>query len=256
MLFYYFYIRMDLNLNKIYNYECLEGLNKLDDCSIDLIITSPPYNLGNNHHTANFYHQPYDDDMKESKYQEWQTKVLNECYRVLKPNGSMMYNHKNRIQNGVQITPYEWLFKTKFIIKQEIIWINQSPNFDNIRFYPWTERVYWLTKKASTQLNNVLGKSNVFDWNEWKPVGTKNKKHTRQFPIKLVTDLLKVFPNAEIILDPFMGSGTTAVGCVLEERKYIGFEIKEEFVKLSRDRIKKVKKEEKSKMRITDFLNS
>ena len=57
-----------------------------------------------------------------------------------------MYQHKNRIKKGVQISPYEWI-KSLFI-KQEIVWINES-NFDKIRFYPFTERVYWLTKSKN-----------------------------------------------------------------------------------------------------------
>ena len=123
--------------------DCLELMKELPDGSVDLVVTSPPYNLGNNHHTGNKHHNPYLDDMPENQYQEWQINILNECYRVLKQDGSIMYNHKNRIKEGEQITPYKWILKTKFIVKQEIIWENQSQNFDKIRFYPFTERIYW-----------------------------------------------------------------------------------------------------------------
>jgi len=226
----------DLELNKVYCIDCLEGLKKIPDNSIDLIITSPPFNLGNNHHTGTKRHKCYEDNMKEDDYQRWQIKVLNECHRVLKETGSMIYNHKNRIKNGVQITPYEWLLKTRFIIKQEIVWINRSQNFDKIRFYPFTERLYWLAKDKKTKLSNVLNKSDVFTWKEWKPVGTK-MAHTRAFPIKLVKDMLSVFPNAKIILDPFMGSGTTAVACKQVNRNFIGFEINPEFIKICNKRL-------------------
>jgi site-specific DNA-methyltransferase (adenine-specific) len=225
-----------LQLNKIYQIDVLEGLAKLDNESVDLIITSPPYNLGNDHHTGNKRHKSYEDNIPEKEYQEWQIKVLNECFRVLKKEGSMIYNHKNRIKKGEQITPYQWLLKTNFVIKQEIVWINRSQNFDKIRFYPWTERLYWLTKDRMTKLSNMLNKNDVFDWNEWKPVGT-SKKHTRAFPLKMVKDLIKVFPDAKIILDPFMGSGTTAVAAKEVGKEFIGFEVKEEFVKLAEDRL-------------------
>jgi site-specific DNA-methyltransferase (adenine-specific) len=135
-----------LKLNKIYNLDCIDGLKKLDDESIDLIITSPPYNLGNNHHTGNKKIFAYDDNLNEKDYQSSQINMLEQCYRVLKNSGSMMYQHKNRIKKGIQISPYEWIFKTQFCIKQEIVWINRSQNFDKIRFYPFTERVYWLAK--------------------------------------------------------------------------------------------------------------
>ena len=59
--------------------DCLELMKELPDESVDLIITSPPYNLGSKHHTGNNYHNPYPDDMPEGKYQEWQINVLNEC---------------------------------------------------------------------------------------------------------------------------------------------------------------------------------
>src|SRR5665647_1719995 len=131
-----------MELNKIYNMDCLEGLKRMESNSIDLIITSPPYNLGKTHHTGNNRFKSYveyDDDMPEEVYQQWQIEVLNECFRVLKEDGSMWYNHKNRIKEGKQITPYEWLLKTKFITKQEVIWQNGSQHFDKIRLYPMTE---------------------------------------------------------------------------------------------------------------------
>ena len=135
--------------------DCLEVMKDIPDGSVDLIITSPPYNLGNTHHTGGNRFKPYDkynDDMKESDYQDWQVEVLNECFRILKDDGSILYNHKNRISKGVQITPYQWILKTDFLVKQEIVWQNGSQNFDKIRFYPFTERIYWLAKSASCMI--------------------------------------------------------------------------------------------------------
>ena len=204
---------------------------------IDLIITSPPFNLGNTHHTGFKKHKSYEDNMPEKDYQNWQIKVLDECFRVLKDEGSLIYQHKNRISKGIQISPYEWIFKTNFIIKQEIIWINRSQNFDKIRFYPFTERVYWLAKNPKTKLKNTINKQDVFDWKEWKPVGTRGK-HTRAFPEKFVEDILKVFPKSKLILDPFMGSGTVAKVCQDMKRNFIGLEINKKFIKLAEKRLK------------------
>lgn len=226
-----------LKINKIHNLDCLEGLKKIEDNFIDLIITSPPFNLGNTHHTGFKKHKSYEDNMSEKDYQNWQIRVLNECFRVLKSEGSLIYQHKNRISKGIQISPYEWIFKTDFIIKQEIIWINRSQNFDKIRFYPFTERVYWLAKNSKTKLKNTINKQDVFDWKEWKPVGTKGK-HTRAFPEKFVEDILKVFPKSKLILDPFMGSGTVAKVCQDMKRNFIGLEINKKFIKLAEKRLK------------------
>ena len=182
-----------MKLNQIYNLDCLDGLKKIKDEFVDLIITSPPYNLGNTHHTGTKRHKAYEDNLSEEDYQNWQLKVLEECFRVLKKDGSMLYQHKNRIKKGVQISPYEWIFRSNFFVKQEIVWINRSQNFDKIRFYPFTERVYWLAKSPNTKLVNTINKYDVFDWNEWKPVGTKGN-HTRAFPEQFVSDMLAFFP--------------------------------------------------------------
>ena len=219
--------------------DCLELMKEMPDGSVDLIITSPPYNLGNTHHTGNKRFKPYgkhNDDMKELDYQDWQVEVLNECFRILKDDGSMLYNHKNRISKGVQITPYQWLLKTDFVIKQEIVWQNGSQNFDKIRFYPFTERVYWLAKSPKTKLHNVINHHDVFTKADWNSVGT-NGKFKRAFPVKMVDDLLSCFPDSEVVLDPFMGSGTTGVACQNANRNFIGFELDEEYFNIAKERL-------------------
>ena len=219
--------------------DCLELMKGIPDGSVDLIITSPPYNLGNTHHTGNKRFKPYgkyDDDMKELDYQAWQVEVLNECFRILKDDGSMLYNHKNRISKGVQITPYQWILKTDFIVKQEIVWQNGSQNFDKIRFYPFTERVYWLAKSPKTKLFNTINHHDVFTKADWNSVGTKGK-FKRAFPVKMVEDLLTCFPNADVVLDPFMGSGTTGVACKNLNRNFIGMELDETYFNIAKERI-------------------
>ena len=84
---------MLIETNKIYNMDCLEGMKLIADNSIDLIITSPPYNLGKNHHTGSKRTNTYFDNMPENEYQQWQIEVLSECYRVLKIGGSMFMHN-------------------------------------------------------------------------------------------------------------------------------------------------------------------
>jgi len=221
---------------KLINDDCLKVLPTLEESSVDLIITSPPYNLGNNHHTGNKQHKAYNDNLPEAEYQEQQLQFLNECFKLLKETGSLIYNHKNRIRKGRQLSPYEWIFKSNFVVKQEIVWVNRSQNFDKMRFYPFTERLYWLTKKPETKLFNAINHYDVFDWKEWKPVGTKGN-HTRAFPEKMVEDILKCFPNAEVVLDPYMGSGTTGVAAKNLNRKFIGIELDEKYFNIASERI-------------------
>ena len=230
-----------MEINKIHNIDCLEGLRQLEDNSIDLIITSPPYNLGKQHHTGNNRFKSYnehDDNMPEELYQQWQIEVLNECHRVLKDDGSMWYNHKNRIRKGIQITPYEWILKSKFahLVKQEVVWQNGSQNFDKIRLYPMTERVYWFAKSPKTKMYNAINHHDTFTRAEWKPVRTKGK-FKRAYPEQMVEDVISCFEAANIILDPFNGSGTTCMVAKRMGRNYIGFEIDEEYCDIAEERI-------------------
>ena len=234
------YSNVSMELNKIYNIDCLEGLRQLDDESVDLIITSPPYNLGKSHHTGNNHfkaYTDYDDNMPEELYQKWQIEILNECFRVLKKDGSMWYNHKNRIKNGQQIEPYRWLYHTPFIIKQEIVWQNGSQNFDKCRIYPMTERVYWLTKDAKTKLINAINHHDIFTRADWQPVKTKGV-FKRAYPEKMVEDIINCFPSSKVVLDPFSGSGTTCFVAKKMSRDYIGFELSEEYCNIADERLK------------------
>ena len=226
-----------MEFNRIYNENNFETLARMPDDFIDLTITSPPYNLGIKHHTGKKVFQAYDeyiDNIPENEYQMQQINVLNEIYRVTKQGGSIMYNHKNRIKNGMQISPYEWLLKTKWIVKQEVVWFNGSQNFDKCRFYPMTERIYWLSKGTKTNFTNTI---NQHDLIKDTAEGT-DKQHKRAFPVKLAQRFIICFPDAELIFDPYMGSGTTAIAALRENRKYIGVEISKRYCQLANEKIK------------------
>jgi len=214
----------------IYQGDCREILPQLP--KVDLVLTSPPFNLGNDHHTGSFRHQMYDDELPEKIYQDQQLQVLNMLYDKVKRTGSLFYQHKNRIKDGLQISPYEWLFKTRWLRKQEIVWNHRSQQFDKIRFYPMTERVFWLVKEASTILDNTLRKTD--DWHI-EPVGSRGK-FTRAFPEELVNIILASFPDADLILDPYLGSGTTAFCAKKLNRKCIGIEIEEKYCEIAANR--------------------
>lgn len=225
-----------MEVNKIFNENCLKTMAQMPNDYLDLTVTSPPYNLGSKHHTGNKKFEAYDtyvDDMPENEYQALQIEILNELFRVTKEGGSVMYNHKNRIKNGVQISPYQWLFKTDWTIKQEIVWRNGGQNFDKCRFYPMTERIYWLSKGVKTDFFNEIGFSDLItDLAE----GT-DKIHKRAFPITLAQRFINCFPNAKVIYDPFMGSGTTANAALKENRTYIGSEISLDYCRIAEQRL-------------------
>lgn len=106
-----------METDKIYNEDCLETLAKMEDNSIDLIVTSPPYN-------KNFYatssgldkswsamrgrqipYDEYSDSMQPKDYENWQRNIISECIRVLKPSGSLFYNHKDILVGGGIVSP-------------------------------------------------------------------------------------------------------------------------------------------------------
>ena len=237
-----------MELNKIYNMTWQEGFENIENGSIDLIITSPPYNLGGKFHTGNIRYDKayntYNDNLPEERYQQEQLEFLNQCYDKLQNDGSMFYNHKPRIKNGVCIHPLQWILKSNFILKQEIVWKNRSQNFDKIRFYPFSERVYWLVKKPTTKLYNSVGYSDV--WEDIKN-NKRHKIHKATFPIELPQTIIKCFDDAKIVLDPYMGIGTTAKACIKEniennkDLNYIGFEIDNTYVEIANKEIDELK---------------
>ena len=116
----------ETDLGKLYHGDCLEIMPELEP--VDLVITSPPYNLGNRHHCGGKYHEPYTDELEESEYQKWQEDVLNLTY---KKATDCFYNHKNRIKKGVQISPYKWIFRTntshtRKLFKESLEYSNMS----------------------------------------------------------------------------------------------------------------------------------
>lgn len=251
-----------LERNKIYCIDVLDGLKQLDNDSVDVIITSPPYNNGGVHSKSNWKQNKggindkwsvvcyggdtSTDNMPEDEYEEWQIKILNECYRVLKPDGSMFYNHKNRIWHGKGeiISPYKWLFKTNFKIRQEIIWDRRgSICIHPSRYMQSREQIYWLTKSESPKF--VRKKDTPYKLEVWGFQAEKNNEHPAPFPQKLPDNILHCIKENDddrlLVLDPFMGSGTVALSAKKYGCDYIGFEKFQEYVDMANNRINKNK---------------
>ena len=166
-----------MNKFNIIQGDCVEVMQDLidDNIKVDLIITSPPYNIKDFHANHIKYQNYNGNDMNEQKYQLWQIHCLQLMYELLKDTGSLWYNHKVRIRKGKAIHPLEWIFQTDFILKQEIVW-NQKKgaNVDKRRCFPFSERIYWLTKKANVKLFNQHNVKDV-----WDIVPTTNRKKNK-----------------------------------------------------------------------------
>ena len=244
-----------LELNKIYCMDVLEGLRQLDDESIDLIITSPPYNLAGFRGTIvkrseknDFWEKsigydgdPKNDFMPEEEYEKWQIEVLNECFRVLKKDGSMFYNHKIRVKKNKISHPLEWITKSKFICRQELIWDRStSVNVDKCRYLPSTERIYWLIKQPK---NPRFHREDSINWKGevWRFAPDKNNEHPAPFPEVLPDNIIPCVAQGEriIVLDPFMGGGTVAISARRHGCDYIGFEKFQTYVDMANKNIER-----------------
>lgn len=237
--------------NKIYCCDALEGLSKLENESVDLIITSPPYNLTgfNGRHKRNssdIWHKNilYDcDNTEEGQYEHWQIRILDECFRVLKNDGSMFYNHKVRVKRNQISHPIEWISKSDFRCRQIITWDRtSSPNVHTCRYIPTTELIFWLCK---TDRNPRFKRDSnaIFQTDVWRFPAEKNTEHPAPFPLAIPDNIIPSVAQGEriVVLDPFMGSGTVAISAINNGCDYIGFEIDKSYVEMAQNRIKENK---------------
>lgn len=234
--------------------DCLEILKTIPNESIDCIITSPPYNKAGyegfirkrhsgdswKQRNVNYGNDVENDFMPEDKYEEWQIEVLNECWRVLKPNGSMFYNHKVRVAKHKAKHPIEWIVKSKFIFRQQIIWDrSSSPAVAPIRYLPTTELIFWLTKEAK-QPNFYRKKDCKFLGEVWRFNAKQNDLHPAPFPIELPNNILDCINGNDItVLDCFMGIGTTGLSAVNHNMNFIGIEINNTYFNIAKEKIEK-----------------
>lgn len=248
--------------------DCLEGMKELDDNSVDAIVTSPPYNL-------NIKYGKYQDQKPRQEYLDWLSKIFNEGKRVLKDSGHMFINmgYSNVdpwIGMEVGLT-----LRNDWILQNHINWVKSihvndktTGHFKPInskRFLcPTWEHLFHFTKTGEVEVDrlsvgvkyeyyegNIRGKNtkdtkpNLRDkGNCWFiPYETINSKelrgkHPATFPVKLVEDCLKLTGiKSGTVLDPFMGTGTTAVAAVNLGWDYIGYEIDEDYLEFAKQRL-------------------
>jgi len=235
-----------LELNKIYNMDCLEGLKQLDDNSIDLIITSPPYNKGfwssnrniNNGFNTKSRHIDYgcfNDNLKPEIYEKQQKEIISECLRVLKSTGSLFYNHIDILKEHQTIHPK---YVYDFPVKQIIIWNRKNtPKLDKSYFFPVTEYIFWIQKTINSRVkfNKQLS---IFNKNIWSLSPDVKNKHPAPFPEQLSDNcVLTCTDENDIVLDIYSGSGTTLISAKKYNRKYIGFELNKDYCDISEKRI-------------------
>ena len=236
--------------------DVLEGLSKLESGSIDLIVTSPPYNLSIGYSASN-------DSLSYLDYLNWARQWIADSYRVLKSGGRIAIN-----------IPLETNLGGKQFISADYIQILESVGYKRAAFIIWdkrnvTRRTAWGSWMSPSfpVVNNPLECILVYSKETLKHTGDKTLAdvtreefieytmgvwdfapahktkvgHPAPFPEELPYRIIKLYTyKGDVVLDPFMGSGTTAVVCKKLDRECIGFDISEEYIKLTLDRLKEV----------------
>lgn len=225
----------------------------LKDEQADIIVTSPPYNIGSKSpaktgrravggYDAKSYRgiREYADNMREDKYQESQVKFLYWCYDHLLPGGVLMYNHKPRRKNGRMIHPMEWIAKCEaMVLTDEIVWDRGSThNHCQQMFYQTSERIYVMRKtddKVRRINHKQLGNCSGDVW--YIPRSSVNG-HNAPFPELLVENCIKAYAfDGCCIMDPYSGSGTTAIVAKRLGYDFVGAEKLEGYWKNSQERL-------------------
>lgn len=232
-------------INKIICGDAIKIMELIPDGSVDLVVTSPPYNLKNS--TGNGMkdgrggkwanaalqkgYTHHDDCMPHKEYVKWQKECLTEMMRIIPEDGAIFYNHKWRVQDGLLQDRQDIV--SEFPIRQIIIWKRKGGlNFNAGYFLPTYEVIYLIAKPKF----KLAPKANAYG-DVWEFTQEMSNKHPAAFPVKLIDRIISS-TNAKIVLDPFMGSGTTAISAANFKRDYIGIEISPEYCEMAERRIR------------------
>ncbi len=226
--------------------DALTVMRQMPSSSLDLVVTSPPYNLKNstgngmkdgrggkwaNAALVNGY-SDHDDNMPHDEYAQWQRDCLAEMFRLIKDDGAIFYNHKWRVQAGLLQDRQDIV--AGFPVRQIIIWRRKGGfNFNKGYFLPTYEVIYMICKK-----NFVLAKGANAYGDIWEFTQEMKNEHPAPFPVALIERIISS-TDAQIILDPFMGSGTTAIAAKQLNRFFIGIELSSDYVDLSKKRLER-----------------
>ena len=232
---------------KLYNNDCLKQLKDIDDNSIDLIITDPPYNLAQfmkgrqtnlKKMRSNFFGDAgWDDD----DYDVWinhMDSFFEHANRVLKKKGSLiLFMSIIKVESLIKLAE-----KHKFYYKTTGIWhkTNPMPRNMNLHFINSTEAWIYFVNDSKTGTFNNNGKA-IHDFVETSLTPSNEKKfgkHPTQKPISLINHFVKILSNEnDTILDCFMGSGSTGVSAIELRRKFICIEFNSEYFDIAKNRI-------------------
>ena len=232
---------------KIHCGDCLEIMGRLPARSMGLVVTSPPYNIKNS--TGNGLkcgkggkwskaelikgYESHEDCMGAKEYVQWQRDCLAAMFRLINDAGAIFYNHKWRVQGGLMQDRADIV--QGFPVRQIIIWQRSGGiNFNRGYFLPTYEVVYLIAKP-----DFVLAPGANKHGDVWRVGQEMNNQHPAPFPVELAARCISSTPlSLGAVLDPFMGSGTTAIAASRCGRQWLGIEKSESYCEMARKRIK------------------
>jgi site-specific DNA-methyltransferase (adenine-specific) len=236
---------LDNAVDMIINQDCLTWMASQPDHSIDVIVTSPPYNLTGFRgmklvrrgvwDSDGITYNKFNDDLPETEYQQQQIEIINECLRLLKPAGSLFYNHKIRMWNRQASHPMSWILRSNAILHQEIIWDRgNTPALDKRILFPVDERIYWLCKdKPKVRKHNATQKKTI-----WHITPESNNKHPAPFPESIAEACLTLVTDpGDCVYDPYAGSGTTLAVAKRLNLNYVGTELDPDYCDIIKQRL-------------------
>jgi site-specific DNA-methyltransferase (adenine-specific) len=234
-----------------------EDMRELPDTSVHLMVTSPPYNVG----------KEYDEDLTLEEYLAFLKRVWAEVYRVLVPGGRACINLAN-LGRRPYIPLHAFIIRDMlqlgFLMRGEIIWNKAgsaspstawgswkspaNPTLRDVHEYVLVFSKENFSRKNPTERGSTITKEEFLEFT--KSVWTfaaepaRSVGHPAPFPVELPYRCLQLYTfNGEIVLDPFMGSGSTAIAALKAGRHYVGYEIEAEYVKLANQRISSYRRE-------------
>lgn len=241
---------------ELFNDDCLKVMQGLPDNSVDLLLTDPPYNIGRfmksrqtnlNQMRSNFFvGAGWDND----DYNEWIKNMalfFNEANRVIRNGGTLLtFMSVLKIESVVEVAQ-----AANFYYKTTGVWhkTNPMPRNMNLHFINSNESWIYFVNEAKTGIFNNNGKLELdFIQTSVTPKSEKNfGKHPTQKPIALMEHFIRLLSNkGDMVLDPFMGSGSTGVAAIKLDRKFIGMEVSPDYFEISNKRIRNINVEQQN----------
>lgn len=234
----------------IYHGDCQEILPQLEP--VDCVVTSPPNNqLGNLPENGSglwgqstggagflraWRSNSYSDGLPEDEYIAFQNRIFSSI--TVSENASLFYNHQLRWRNGCLSHPVRWFVPQMWNLRQEIIWDRGGGMMLNARmFCRWDERILWFVRSSWHWNQDMVGVGTI--WRIARQQQQQGKEHPVAFPQEIPTRCIAATTRKnDLVLDPFMGSGTTLRAAKDLGRRAIGIEIEERYCEIAANRLR------------------